>query len=110
MREEISYDDELGPMSKARRNYNPPLPADLEEFAEAMSEYAPMEKLYKGSSVASDGSRVSIFASDTMLKALNSTKELIVDGTFEVITFFLLMLNTTILFKNYPIKFLLIYV
>ena len=71
-------------MMIARRRIVPPSPNNLSELADMLTEYQPMNDLYKRRVVGTDGSEALLFLHDNMIEPLSRCTQLFCDGTFKV--------------------------
>lgn len=76
-------------MARERTKQRPPIPHTFQALATDLIKYEWIKDFYKGSVVAQDGSMAIIFSSEELIKALKTTTEIFVDGTFSVRCFVL---------------------
>lgn len=71
-------------MTRERAKQRPPIPHTFQALATDLIKYEWIKDFYKGTVVAQDGSMAIIFSSEKLIKIIQETQEIFVDGTFSV--------------------------
>lgn len=71
-------------MTRERTKQRPPIPHTFQALATDLIKYEWIKDFYKGTVVAQDGSMAIIFSSEKLIKIIQETQEIFVDGTFSV--------------------------
>ncbi|XP_071653610.1 uncharacterized protein [Temnothorax longispinosus] len=81
----LSYATLKPTLYRERIKLRPSLPKDMETLIANVSTYEPLERFYKGNVTCRDGKKALIFSSNDLLQELQTSTELYVDGTFNIV-------------------------
>lgn len=71
-------------MTRERKNNILRTPTDLREMGQMLEEYPPMEGIFRGCVIGTDGSVANVFIDESMIQGLRACSQLFGDGTFSV--------------------------
>jgi len=71
-------------LSKEKLKMRPPLPSSICDLDSLFEGYEPVKLIYKSYVISEDNKYSYIFTSDKLLKILNESSEIFIDGTFSV--------------------------
>jgi len=80
----ISYNTMRNVLSKEKLKMRPPLPSSVCDLGNLLQNYESVKVIYKGCIISEDNKYSYIFTSDKLLKILEKSSEIFIDGTFSV--------------------------
>lgn len=80
----ISYNAMRNVLSKEKFKMRPPLPSSVCDLGNLLQNYESVKVIYKGCAISEDNKYSYIFTSDKLLKILEESSEIFIDGTFSV--------------------------
>ncbi|KYN21657.1 hypothetical protein ALC57_05965, partial [Trachymyrmex cornetzi] len=81
----LSYNTIRTPLYREKIKHRPPLPRNLLSLQTQLETYEPLKNIYKGHAMSTDGKIALIFSTNELLKQLDSSTEIYLDGTFSVV-------------------------
>ncbi|XP_011876392.1 PREDICTED: uncharacterized protein LOC105566750, partial [Vollenhovia emeryi] len=81
----LSYNSMINILSKERLKMRPPLPANVCDLDSLLQDYKAVQSIYKGCVISEDNKYSYIFTSNKLLKILENSSEIFIDGTFSVV-------------------------
>ncbi|XP_071653723.1 uncharacterized protein [Temnothorax longispinosus] len=80
----ISYNSMRNILSKEKLKMRPPLPSSVHDLDNLFQDYEPVKFIYKGCVISEDNKYSYMFTSNKLLKILEKSSEIFIDGTFSV--------------------------
>ncbi|KYN30067.1 hypothetical protein ALC57_00477 [Trachymyrmex cornetzi] len=81
----LSYNTIRTPLYREKIKHRPPLPRNLLSLQTQLETYEPLKNIYKGHAMSTDGKIALIFSTNELLKQLDSSTEIYLDGTFSAV-------------------------
>ncbi|XP_076397916.1 uncharacterized protein LOC143263938 isoform X2 [Megachile rotundata] len=81
----ISYNSMKSIMSREKAKSRPPLPKTVQSAHEMLENYDVLKDIYQGCTISTENKYALIFSNSALLSALESAKEIYMDGTFSVV-------------------------
>lgn len=84
---------------RERIKIRPSLPSNVRDIGNLLQGYEPIKFIYKGCVISEDNKYSYIFTSDKLLKILEKSSEIFIDGTFSVsiINYFIFVIKIILL-------------
>jgi len=80
----ISFNSVRSLLLRERIKIRPSLPSNVRDIGNLLQGYEPIKFIYKGCVISEDNKYSYIFTSDKLLKILEESSEIFIDGTFSV--------------------------
>lgn len=104
----ISYNAMRNTLSKEKLKMRPPLPSSVCDLGNLLQNYESVKFIYKSCVISEDNKYSYIFTSDKLLKILENSSEIFIDGTFSVsINCFHYLLLIYYIYDNAILKYII---